>query len=58
MKESNESELRVQLAEAFAWYTNSWKRDQIIDFCIQQIEFEKDQEVRNELIRTVSRLSK
>lgn len=58
MKESQDNDLKVTLAEAFAWYTNSWKRDQIIDFCIQQIEFEKDQEVRNELIRTVSRLSK
>lgn len=58
MKESNESELRVQLAEAFAWYTNSWKRDKIIDFCKEQIKEEKEQQVRDQLIRTVSRLTK
>ena len=57
MKESQNNELKITLAEAFAWYTNSWKRDQIIDFCKKQIEVEKDQQLRNELVRTVSRLT-
>ncbi len=56
MRESDDSELRVLLAEAFGWYTNSWKRDIIIEFCYKQSIVEKDLLVKKELIRTVNRL--
>jgi hypothetical protein len=56
MRESQEDELRVLLAEAFGWYTNSWKRDEIIAFCTEQIAIEKSEDVKRELIRSVNRL--
>lgn len=58
MRESKEHKLRAQLAEALAWYTNSWKKDQIIEFCKEQLKVEQNHKVKEELIRTVSRLTK
>ncbi len=57
LKESNDDELRVVLAEAFAWYTNSWKRDEIVERCRVQLKNEKSEQVRYQLIRTINRLS-
>jgi hypothetical protein len=56
-KESQERDLKILLAEAFAWYTNSYKRDVIIDFCREQSLTEKDEAVKKELLRTVNRLT-
>ncbi|MFA6769901.1 MAG: HEAT repeat domain-containing protein [Bacteroidales bacterium] len=57
MRESQESDLKIALADAFGWYTHSWKKGEIIEFCKEQIEVEKDPQVRYELVRTVSRLA-
>ncbi|MEA5005560.1 MAG: HEAT repeat domain-containing protein [Rikenellaceae bacterium] len=56
-KESKENDLKVQLAEAFGWYTQSWKRDEIIKFCQEQSKVETNEQVKNELIRTINRLT-
>lgn len=57
MEKSEEDDLRVLLAEAFGWFTNSWKKEEIIDFCKKQYEIEKNEAVKSELYRTISRLS-
>ncbi len=57
MKESDDSDLKLLLAEAFGWFTTSWKRDEIVEFCQAQAAVESDQAVKNELLRTVSRLT-
>ena len=55
-RESSDPELKVLLAEAFGWYTNSWKREEIIDKCKELLVSEKDDSVRKELKRTINRL--
>ncbi len=57
MKESDDSDLKLLLAEAFGWFTSSWKRDEIVEFCKAQAAVESDQAVKNELLRTVNRLT-
>ena len=57
MQESPDDDLRLILAEAFGWFTNSWKRDEIIEFCKTQASKEKDEAIKSELLRTVSRLT-
>jgi hypothetical protein len=57
MKESDDQTLRQLLAEAFGWYTHSWRKQEIIAFCKAQAEVEKDQAVKKELLRTVRRLT-
>jgi hypothetical protein len=42
MRESHDQTLRQLLAEALGWYTQSWRKQEIIDFCKSQIEVEKD----------------
>lgn len=56
MKESKEDDLRLMLAEAFGWFTNSWKRDQIIAFCKEQVARESNEAIKNELLRSINRL--
>ncbi|MDD2247490.1 MAG: hypothetical protein PHI70_05025 [Proteiniphilum sp.] len=57
MKESDDQSLRLLLAEAFGWYTRSWKKQEIVDFCRAQAAVEKDDTVKRELLRTVRRLT-
>ncbi|WP_294071532.1 HEAT repeat domain-containing protein [Proteiniphilum sp. UBA1028] len=57
MKESDDQNLRQLLAEAFGWYTRSWKKQEIVDFCRAQAAVEKDDTVKRELLRTVRRLT-
>ncbi len=51
-----EQDQKVLLVEALGWYTYSWKKGEIRDFLRSQLETEKDERVRQELIRSVSRL--
>jgi hypothetical protein len=57
MEESGDNDLRILLAEAFGWFTNSWKRDEIVGFCKELAAKEKDAAVKAELLRTVRRLT-
>ncbi|PKO99748.1 MAG: hypothetical protein CVU13_04270 [Bacteroidetes bacterium HGW-Bacteroidetes-8] len=57
LKTSEDAELKVYLAEAFGWYTNSSKRDEIVAFCKEQAQVEKSEAVKKELLRTVYRLT-
>jgi hypothetical protein len=57
MKESEDNDLKLLLAEAFGWFTHSWKRDEIVAFCQAQVAGESDEAVKNELRRTVRRLT-
>lgn len=57
MKESNDNDLKITMAEAFGWFTNSWKRDEIVDFCSSMASSETDEAVKNELLKTVKRLA-
>ncbi|HHT29049.1 hypothetical protein [Petrimonas mucosa] len=57
MRESHDQTLRQLLAEALGWYTQSWRKQEIIDFCKSQIEVEKDDLVKRELQRTLRRLT-
>ncbi len=56
LKESADDDLRVLLAEAFAWYTRSWKRDEIVAVCTELASVEKSENVKKELNRTINRL--
>jgi len=56
LRESPDDDLRVLLAEAFAWYTRSWKRDEIIEVCTELAAVEKSENVKKELNRTINRL--
>jgi predicted type IV restriction endonuclease len=56
LKESDDNELRETLAEAFAWYTNSSKKYEIVKALNEQLKIEKDLKVKNEIIRTINRL--
>lgn len=57
LRESDDNELRLTLVEAFAWYTNSWKKHDIIKFLNEQLIIEKDINVKNEIKRTINRLT-
>lgn len=57
MEQSEDNELRALLAEAFGWFTNSWKKDVIIKKCREWAEIERDTAVKQELERTIYRLS-
>lgn len=56
MEYSKEDNLRLTLAEAFAWYTCSWKKDEIIDFCRNQEAIEENETIKDQLQRTLARL--
>jgi len=56
-KVSDSQELRWTLAEAFGWYKYSYKKNEIIKFCEDQLKVEKDDLVKKELSRTITRLS-
>jgi len=56
MKESTDNDLKLLLAEAFGWYTQSWRRDDIINFCQEQLNVEQSEQVKSELVRTINRL--
>lgn len=56
LRESSDSELKTILAEAFGWYSNSWKRDEILKVCFEQLLKEEDETVKKELHKTVNRL--
>jgi len=57
LKTGNDNVLRVLVAETFGWYVHSWQRDTILAFCQQQLSEEKDAAVKNELQKTIGRLS-
>ena len=57
LKNSRDTGLRVLTAETFGWYVYSWKRDEILAFCKQQRAEEQDAAVKNELEKTIARLS-
>jgi len=57
LKESTDNDLKVYLAEAFGWYTQSWKKPEIIKVCQEQATVEKNELVKNELLRTINRLT-
>lgn len=49
-------EQKWALIEAFGWYKYSYKKNEIIQFCEEQLKTEKDDLVKNELIKTINRL--
>jgi hypothetical protein len=57
LKNGSDTGLRVLTAETFGWYVYSWKRDEILAFCKQQWAVEQDAAVKNELEKTIGRLS-
>ncbi|MDR0688459.1 MAG: hypothetical protein LBF55_07260 [Prevotellaceae bacterium] len=57
LKNGRDVGLRTLTAETFGWYVYSWKRDEILAFCRQQWAVEQDAAVKNELAKTIARLS-
>ena len=55
-KESPDNELRLMLAEAFGWYRDSSKKKEILEFCKEQVQTEKNVQVKYELEKTINRL--
>lgn len=54
---SEDKELKILLLEAFGWYTLSYKRDLIVEFCLKQYDLERDTTMKIELRRAINRLS-
>ncbi|MCK9624848.1 MAG: hypothetical protein M0R23_00060 [Bacteroidales bacterium] len=57
IKESDNQTLRTQAAEAFGWYLYSYKKNYIIQKCEELVSIEKNEVVKNELIKTINRLN-
>jgi hypothetical protein len=57
LKNGDDRTLRLMQAETFGWYLYSHKRNEIIDFCKQQYAVEQDAGIKNELEKTINRLS-
>ncbi|MDR3132967.1 MAG: hypothetical protein LBU42_02960 [Prevotellaceae bacterium] len=57
LKNGRDAELRKLAAETFGWYVYSWKRGEIRAFCQQLWAEEQDAAVKNELEKTINRLS-
>jgi len=57
LRTSQDADLKIYLAEAFGWYTNSSKRSEIVAVCKEQANIEKNEAVKKELLRTVYRLT-
>ncbi|MFA5712716.1 MAG: HEAT repeat domain-containing protein [Bacteroidales bacterium] len=57
MRESNDTQLKLVLAEAFGWFTNSWRLPEIVEFCRQEANRQEDPQVKRELLRSVNRLT-
>jgi hypothetical protein len=57
LKTGDDRILRLLQAETFGWYLYSHRRNEIIDFCKQQYAVEEDAEIKNELEKTINRLS-
>jgi hypothetical protein len=55
-KESDNDVLKLQLAEAFGWYKYSYRKNEIIKFCEEQSNSQRDLNVKHELIKTINRL--
>ncbi|MCE5320816.1 MAG: hypothetical protein LLF93_06925 [Bacteroidales bacterium] len=54
--ESDNVELKSQLAEAFGWYRYSYKKNEIIRFCKDQVNVQTDDILKKELVKTINRL--
>ncbi len=54
---SEDKELKILLLEAFGWYTLSYKRDLIVEFCKKHYNSESDTTIKRELRRAINRLS-
>ncbi len=55
-KETDNQDLKLQLAEALGWYKYSYKKTEIMKFCEEQIQVQKSDPVKNELVKTLNRL--
>lgn len=55
-RQSNNEELKLQLAEAFGWYRYSYKKSEIVDFCREQINVQSKPSLKRELTKTINRL--
>jgi len=50
-------EQKVTLIEAFGWFKHSWKKNEIVNFCRDELKAEKNEAVKHELVRTLIRLN-
>jgi hypothetical protein len=57
LRDGDDPTLRLQLAETFGWYLYSYRHDEILAFCKQQFTIEQDAAVKDELEKTINRLS-
>ncbi|MGE0077864.1 MAG: HEAT repeat domain-containing protein [Bacteroidales bacterium] len=53
----NDKELRLLTAETLGWYVYSYKKEYIIERCRQIADVEKDVQVKNELLKSIRRLT-
>ena len=56
-KKSDNKEEKIQIVEVLGWYCYSYKRDEIAERCGKLMESEQDPEIKNELLRTINRLT-
>ena len=56
-EKSDNKEEKIQIVEVLGWYCYSYKRDEIAERCGKLMESEQDPEIKNELLRTINRLT-
>ena len=57
IKEGTDHELRLLTAETLGWYQYSYKKGYIVEQCKECLASEKDDAVKNELQKTINRLT-
>lgn len=57
LKESNILSLRLLTAETLGWYVYSYKKDYIVTKCKELQAVEKNEQVKNELLKSINRLT-
>jgi hypothetical protein len=57
LKESNEPSLRLLTAETLGWYVYSYRKDYLVEKCKEQLAVEKDEKIKNELQKSINRLT-
>jgi hypothetical protein len=57
LKDNDDQSLRLLTAETLGWYVYSYRKDYIVEKCKEQLIVEKNEEIKNELQKSINRLT-
>ena len=57
LRDGTDNEMRLLIAETLGWYVYSSGKERIISFLGTQLGRESDPQVKNEIVKTLNRLS-